>query len=144
MKYEVLFLSLVIVSILSLLVPIDSVYAAGGSNKPNKPTDVTSVLTSKITVKVSWVAPTDEGASPITGYQIERRILGGTWEIIEDDTGNTSTSFDDPELLIKNATYDYRVRAINSYGLGQPAKNDHVITMSGSSRMYFDTKTQHC
>jgi len=138
MKYEVLLLSIVIVSILSLLIPIDSVYAAG--NKPGKPTDVTSVLTSKTTVRVSWVAPTDEGGSPITGYQIERSIQGGTWEIIKDDTGNTSTSFDDPEVLIKNATYDYRVRAINSYGLGQPAKNNSVITQSGSSQMGFDTK----
>ena len=87
MKYEVLFLSLVIVSILSLLVPIDSVYAPGGSNKPNKPTDVTSTLISKISVRVSWVAPTDEGASPITGYQIERKLASNTtWDIIEDDT----------------------------------------------------------
>jgi len=112
----------------------------GNGAIPDKPTDVTSVLTSKTTTSVSWVAPTDEGSTPITGYQIERSIQGGIWEIIEDDTGNTSTSFDDPEVLIKNTAYEYRVRAINSYGLGLPAQNNAVITQSGSSQAGFDTK----
>jgi len=140
MKYEVLFLSLVIVSILGLLIPIDSVYA-NNHQKPGKPTDVTSVLTSKTTARVSWVAPTDDGGSPIIGYQVERKIASSTtWVIIEDDTGNTNTSFDDPEVLIKNATYDYRVRGINSNGIGQPAKNNSVTAQSGSSQAGFDTK----
>jgi len=138
MKYDVLLFTVVIIAILSLLVPINSVYASGV--KPGKPTDVTATQSSKATISVSWKAPTDEGESPISGYQIEK--IDGTssvWTILTTNTGSTSTSYND-FMITKDTNYMYRIRAVNDKGPGQPSDYTSLWTQGSSSIFSGDTR----
>ena len=89
------------------------------------------------TIRLSWMKPADEGASAIRGYKIERSAddgsgnSDGNWEVLEDDTGTTATTYDD-EGLGHGETYHYRVSAFNSDSAG-PVSNvaDATIDIRG-------------
>ena len=81
--------------------------------------------------------PADEGNTAIRGYKIERSAddgsgnSDGNWEVLEDDTGTTATTYDD-EGLGHGETYHYRVSAFNSDSAG-PVSNvaDATIDIRG-------------
>lgn len=67
-------------------------------------------------VDVSWTAPTSDGGSAITGYQVEQRTGGGAWAPASTTSAvGTSTSAEVRGLTV-GASYDFRVRAVNSAG----------------------------
>ncbi|WP_197054487.1 fibronectin type III domain-containing protein, partial [Nitrosococcus oceani] len=45
---------------------------------PQFPTGFNATTVSSTQVNLSWSAPTDNGGSPITGYEIERSVDSGT------------------------------------------------------------------
>ncbi|MCL2065929.1 MAG: fibronectin type III domain-containing protein [Treponema sp.] len=62
-------------------------------------------------VVLSWAAPSNNGGSAITGYEVSSNS-GGTWVSASSDTGHTFTG------LINGTPYTFRVRAVNVNGTG--------------------------
>lgn len=78
-------------------------------------------------VDLKWTAPKNTGGAPITGYVIEKKEKFSTsWdEILTTDTPATDAQV--PGLKEGN-TYQFRVRAVNKAGPGEPsdATGQHV------------------
>ena len=95
---------------------------------PGPPRDLTATAVSSSAIELSWSPPGSGGSSAIIGYRIERsRTRTGGWGEIEDDTGNTRTTYRDTGLS-PNTTYYYRVSAINSFATGDPSNIDDATT----------------
>ena len=95
---------------------------------PGPPRDLTATAVSSSAIDLSWSPPGSGGSSAITGYRIERSSTRtGGWGEIEDDTGNTRTTYRDTGLS-PNTTYYYRVSAINSFATGDPSNVDDATT----------------
>ena len=95
---------------------------------PAAPTGLTAaVAAGKAQVVLSWIAPTDTGGAPITGYKIEGSDDGNNpWtEVITttgDATGYTDEGADSNGPMFEvGTTRHYRVSAINSVGTGPPS-----------------------
>ena len=55
---------------------------------PQPPTGLTATAASASQINLSWIAPSDNGGSAITGYQIERSTdRGATWATTVSNTG---------------------------------------------------------
>ncbi|HEX5457900.1 MAG TPA: fibronectin type III domain-containing protein [Candidatus Nitrosotalea sp.] len=100
------------------------------STVPQTPTGLAATATSSSQINLSWTAPTDNGGSQITGYQIERsQDNGTTWSDLVSNTGSTSTTYSDSGLN-PSTTYTYRVSAINSVGNSSPSNTASATTTS--------------
>ena len=85
---------------------------------PGAPTSLTATADGSTEIDLAWTAPSDNGGSAITGYKIEVSSDGGTtWADLEDDTGNTGTTYSHTGLSA-GTTRHYRVSAINANGTG--------------------------
>lgn len=90
------------------------------SDPPGKPGIPEPVDWDKEWMDLKWTKPMKDGGSPITGYLIEKK---------EKDSPNwtKAAQIDKPVLegrienLIPGETYQYRVRAINAAGPGEPS-----------------------
>ena len=113
---------------------------AGTTDKPGKPTglvftgtnpDPTSPTADMI--PLTWVAPTETGGSPITGYKIERSLDAATgWMTIKADTGTTAVTYVDKKL-VANTQYYYRVSAINVGRTGDPSDTAETKTLPAAA-----------
>jgi titin len=65
-------------------------------------------------VKLTWLAPSSSGGSPIDKYRVQRAIPGGPWE---DRASPTTTSYTDNGLTNGQGAW-YRVLAHNKVGWG--------------------------
>lgn len=65
------------------------------------------------------MAPFNDGGSPITGYVVEKKDKYGEWEKAV-EVGPYATSATVPDL-IEGQPYEFRVRAVNKAGLGEPS-----------------------
>jgi hypothetical protein len=74
-------------------------------------------------VTVSWEPPTDDGGSPVTGYQVQR-APDGPWQTLSADA--RSTTFSD---LTNGTSYRFEVRAVNANGAG-PSTAAPAVTPS--------------
>jgi hypothetical protein len=91
---------------------------------PGAPTDLT-VAGGPGQVILDWLAPTDDGGSPITGYRIQRASVNNSssacpaasdaaWADTVANTGSTDISY---VITTTSSTWRcYRVAAINSVG----------------------------
>ncbi len=86
-------------------------------------------------IDLIWTAPTDTGATPITGYKIEWSADGSTnWQLAA-ETGSTVKMYSDTDLAPVTTRY-YRVTAKNDAGFGSPsaasnkAVTDFIPTLS--------------
>jgi len=66
-------------------------------------------------VALTWVAPTSDGGSPITGYNVYRGTSVGGESATPIGTNVSGTSFTDTGLT-NGTTYYYTVKAVNSVG----------------------------
>ena len=109
----------------------------GTSNSSNTATTtLTQVLTvpgaptlsanpsSATSVSLSWVPPSNDGGSAITGYKIEYANNTSAYVVLVANTGNTQTGYIH-NGLVTGTSYSYRVTAINSIGAGNPS---NVVT----------------
>ena len=86
--------------------------------EPDKVSKFNVIQTDQI-ITLSWVAPVNDGGSPITGYTIQRSVVvaaDGSWVTLSDFFDDTS--YVDTELDV-GVTYTYRIAAINNVGTGE-------------------------
>lgn len=79
-----------------------------------------SVVGGDTSATLSWVAPSSNGGSPITGYRIEQSSNGSTWTSLVTDTGSTSTNAV-LNSLVNGQTYMVRVVPLTAIGAGVPS-----------------------
>jgi hypothetical protein len=68
---------------------------------------------------IRWAPPVNDGGRPITGYVIEKRKKDGVAKWIK--IGETPQNEFRAPNLDEGEEYEFRVRAVNSVGLGEPS-----------------------
>jgi len=81
---------------------------------PGAPTGLTAKPANGKGVQLNWTAPSSDGGSGITSYQVWRAPAGGAYVQI---SLTTLTSLKDASTA-RGASYTYEVRAVNSAGPG--------------------------
>jgi len=100
---------------------------------PQPPTGLAANTVSSSQINLSWTAPSNNGGSAVTGYEIERsQDNGSTWAVVTSNTGSTGTTYSDTGL-VASTTYTYRVSAINSVGTSSPSNTASATTNAASS-----------
>ena len=88
---------------------------------PSMPMSVMAMPTSDTEITVSWMAPADNGGAAITGYMVERGVMGAdsmmTWTAVDPAHTGMDRMYMDTGLMPKTTHY-YRVSAMNSAGTG--------------------------
>ncbi|HXV38589.1 MAG TPA: thrombospondin type 3 repeat-containing protein, partial [Nitrosopumilaceae archaeon] len=114
---------------LTIAVPsaLPSAYAAQPIQPPSKVLNLAATAISGTAILLTWDVPNDDGGSPITGYQIERKDPNAGYQIIVVDTGNPNTTYTNTGLQ-PATTYHYKVFAINAAGVGTAASNEGSAT----------------
>ena len=85
---------------------------------PDAPTNLRATAVSATEISLSWDAPSENGGSAITGYDLEYSEDGSApW--MDLTTSGTTTSFSDNTGLTAGSTRHYRVAAINNVGTGE-------------------------
>lgn len=109
---------------------------------PSAPTGLTATTTSSSQINLSWTAPSNNGGSVITGYKIDRSNNGGsTWSTVVSNTGSIGTTYSSTGLTA-NATYTFRVSAINVVGTSSPSNIASATTSASTSgTVYVTVKT---
>uniref|UniRef100_A0AAG5CSE1 Twitchin n=1 Tax=Anopheles atroparvus TaxID=41427 RepID=A0AAG5CSE1_ANOAO len=100
----------------------NSVLAKNPYRAPDRPEQVAIKDYDKDYVELEWKTPENDGGSPITGYVIEK--LGkysSDWEKAVEVPDGDATSAIVPDL-IEGTAYQFRVRAINRAGEGEPSR----------------------
>ncbi|XP_047102318.1 twitchin isoform X3 [Schistocerca piceifrons] len=101
------------------LVATETIVAKNPFDEPGKPGDLKATDWDKDHVDLKWTPPKDDGGSPITGYVVEKKDKYGQWEkALEVPAGQTTATVPD---LIEGQPYEFRVRAVNAAGPGEPS-----------------------
>ncbi|MEO9307961.1 MAG: fibronectin type III domain-containing protein [Nitrososphaera sp.] len=88
---------------------------------PGSPT-LSANPASATSVSLSWIAPSNNGGMPITGYKIEYSNGTSNFIVLVANTGTSNTSYTHSRL-VTGTSYTYRVSAINSLGVGSPSNS---------------------
>jgi len=104
---------------------------AGSADVPDRPTNLLAHPSSPTRVDLFWNTPQDDGGSPITGYKIEVKEGGGSYTILDNNTGNATTAYTHTDLTT-NVSYIYRVYAINDEGTSDFSIEDIATPLSTS------------
>ena len=84
---------------------------------PGAPTGLTARASATTRATLQWSAPADDGGAAITRYRLEySRDSGATYSSLGDTAGASRTS--EVVDLTPGATYQFRVAAVNSVGVG--------------------------
>uniref|UniRef100_A0A8C0F7N3 Myomesin-3 n=1 Tax=Bubo bubo TaxID=30461 RepID=A0A8C0F7N3_BUBBB len=107
--------------------------AAETAGAPGSPLNVKCHDVNKDCLILSWVAPSDNGGSPILGYYIERCVAGSEdWVPCNDKPVKTCRY---PVLgLAEGQTYQFRVKAANKEGISHPSKTSDPVTTYDPSK----------
>ena len=96
---------------------------------PNSPTSLTANAISSSQINLSWIAPTNTGGTPVTGYMIQKRdSCTGSFSTLVANTGNTSTTYSNTGL-VNGTCYQYRVFAHNAVGTSMASNNATGTTL---------------
>jgi hypothetical protein len=100
---------------------------------PQPPTGLVATAGSSSQIILNWNAPSNNGGSQITGYQIARSTNGGSsWSVIVSNTASVTTTYSNTGLA-PSTTYTYRVSAINSVGTSPPSNVSSATTATQTS-----------
>lgn len=89
-------------------------------DEPGKPTDLRAVDWDKDHVDLEWKAPENDGGAPIESYIVEKKDRFGDWIPCATVPGS-ATKATAPNLTA-GETYQFRVRAVNKAGKGEPSE----------------------
>lgn len=70
-------------------------------------------------IDLKWTPPASDGGSPITGYVVEVKDKLGNWEKAMDVPAGQTTAY--VSDLVQGQAYEFRVRAVNKAGPGEPS-----------------------
>ena len=98
---------------------------------PAAPTTLTATANGQTQIDLSWIAPSDDGGTAITGYRIEVSTNGSTWSDLVTNTRSTATRYSHTGLAA-GSTRHYRVSAINSAGTGAASNVANATTAVAS------------
>ncbi|ULT95623.1 hypothetical protein L3Y34_004374 [Caenorhabditis briggsae] len=98
-----------------------NVFVLDAPGKPTGPIRATDIQADAMTL--SWRPPKDNGGDEITNYVVEKRTPGGDWVTVGHPVGTTLRV----RNLDANTPYEFRVRAENQYGVGEPLETDDAI-----------------
>ncbi|EJW78469.1 hypothetical protein WUBG_10622 [Wuchereria bancrofti] len=102
--------------------PLTSTYSIIAKNpfdEPGKPTNLTAVDWDKDYVDLEWEAPLNDGGAPIENYIVEKKDKFGDWMPCVTIAGNMTKAT--AANLTPGETYQFRVRAVNKSGKGEPS-----------------------
>uniref|UniRef100_A0A1I7VVS1 non-specific serine/threonine protein kinase n=1 Tax=Loa loa TaxID=7209 RepID=A0A1I7VVS1_LOALO len=102
--------------------PLTSSYPIIAKNpfdEPGKPTNLTATDWDKDHVDLEWKAPLNDGGAPIENYIVEKKDKFGDWVPCATVPGNMNKAT--VTNLIPDETYQFRVRAVNKGGKGEPS-----------------------
>ena len=98
---------------------------------PGSPTSLEATAGGSGQINLTWIAPSDNGGTPITGYKIEvSDDAGTTWTDQVASTGDQLTAYSHTGLG-DTTTRHYRVSAINTLGTSSPSNVDSATTPEG-------------
>jgi PKD repeat protein len=100
----------------------------GDADPPTVPGNLTATAASSTQINLAWTASTDDIG--VTGYDVYRRPLGGTFTQIAATTG-TGTTYADSGLT-PLTTYEYRARARDAAGNASGLSNTATATTAGT------------
>jgi predicted phage tail protein len=83
--------------------------------EPSSPSKIDQTLT---TLKIQWIAPTIDGGSPVTDYQIKIDREDGNGFVVSGNTGSASILQFTQTGLTPGQDYHFTVAAINIVGQG--------------------------
>lgn len=86
----------------------------------------------KTTINLAWEPPRSDGGSPISGYYVEKMRHDSN----EFDPANRNICKDCTlvlENLSENQSYQFRVKAVNEIGNGEPSKPITAVIMDDQS-----------
>lgn len=96
-----------------------SIIAKNPFDEPGKPENVRATDWDKDHVDLAWTPPANDGGSPLTGYVVEKKDKYGQWEkALEVPADQCKATVPD---LIEGQGYEFRVRAVNKGGQGEPS-----------------------
>ena len=94
---------------------------------PDAPMNLTAAVVSETQIDLSWDAPSEDGGSTITGYDLEYSVDGSIpW--MDLTTSATTIAFSDNTGLTAGTTRHYRVAAINDVGTGEYTTTNATTT----------------
>lgn len=108
--------------------PLDGkpIIAKSPFDPPGPPGQPSIVSYTPTQCTIEWKQPQYSGGKPITGYLVEKRERGGEWLKVHNyPTPNTQYTVQD---LHDGNKYEFRVRAVNDAGTGEPSKASETIT----------------
>ena len=92
-------------------------YSVAGATAPGQVTSLATTGTNDTSATLSWVRPSDGGAT-LSGYSVQYRVSGATqWITSAASVAPASTSATVPGLASSTA-YEFRVAAVNASGTG--------------------------
>ena len=97
--------------------PSNEAHATTDAAVPDGPTGLAARAESESRIALSWTAPEFDGGSEITGYRIEVSYGDVSWQVLEENTGSTATTYEHTGLEA-NTQATYRVAAVNAKGHG--------------------------
>ncbi|XP_013109098.2 twitchin isoform X22 [Stomoxys calcitrans] len=104
----------------------ESIIAKNPFDEPDKPQNVHPTDWDKDHIDLAWIAPVNDGGSPITGYIVEMRDKYGHWEkALEVPPDTTKASVTN---VVEGQTYEFRVLAVNAAGPSEPSDATQPIT----------------
>nr|XP_006823012.1 PREDICTED: titin-like [Saccoglossus kowalevskii] len=90
---------------------------------PRGPLEASNIASTSVTL--SWLAPRDDGGSPITNYIIEKRdTTHYMWSTVTSDQIDTSYRV---THLTEDSQCQFRVMAQNRYGISEPLESERVV-----------------
>ena len=98
---------------------------------PDAPTNLMAAVVSETQIDLSWDAPSEDGGSTITGYDLEYSVDGSIpW--MDLTTSATTIAFSDNTGLTAGSTRHYRVAAINNVGTGEYSTTTDATTATAT------------
>ena len=93
-------------------------------DRPGPPRNIEGTDFAGESLTLNWMAPKDNGGSPITNYIVEKGEKG-TWTKVSSYITSCYTRI---RNLVVNTDYDFRIYAENHYGVSDPATTSEPIT----------------
>ncbi|MGI9256244.1 MAG: fibronectin type III domain-containing protein, partial [Salinispira sp.] len=98
-------------------------------NKPDPPT-ITLDMGNPGAFTVEWTAPTDNGGSAITAYQLRSSTNDGDWVVAVSVFGSTVyTLYQGSGSTTSGNTYKAQIRAKNAAGTGEWSESSNAVTI---------------